>query len=97
MNIYLQVLGALLRYVLTIGAAVLTPYGVGEAMQGELVTATVSLVLGAVAGLAALGWEILKARYIPVLIQKAIEAPQDASIGEVKLAAKAESRAPVIY
>lgn len=55
-EIFKIVLGQIARHFLSIAAAALAAYGVSESQQGQLVEATVSLVIAAVLFLVSQGW-----------------------------------------
>jgi hypothetical protein len=61
-EIYKVVIGQVLRHFLSIAAAALGTYGVGEAQQGEVVEATIAIIVGVLVFLVAQGWSYASKR-----------------------------------
>lgn len=62
-EIFKTALGAVIRHFLTLIAGVLGTYGVNEAMQGELVAASIPIIVSIVFGAGSLLWSYLQKKY----------------------------------
>lgn len=83
-DIYKQVLGTLLRHFFGFLAGFLAPYGVSEAMQGQLIEATIFLTISAVFSVGTVYWSYLQKKFQIYLKFEARESPTDMPMGVIE-------------
>lgn len=83
-EIYKLALGAILRHFLSIAAGVLAPYGVNEAMQGQLVESTVALGVSVILAGVAFVLSYAQKRFQINLTEAARAAHPDTPMQDIK-------------
>lgn len=84
-EIYKMAIGAVLRHFFSIAAGLLGSYGVNEAMQGQLVEATVILTVSLIFGGGSILWSYLQKRFQIRLSFEALNAPPQTPFDAVQL------------